>query len=414
MAEEVNPVQQAIRQMNDEASGIQPSNPDPQQQVTPQTPAPQTPPAAQHPIQQPATPKTAPIVAPDQPEYKIPEPAFIKPQDQPAAATETPAAEQTPAAATTDPDEFVYSRLSDMTGGAIKDSDSLVGLIHAYNELVEEAEKGFEPKFADERAKWAYQLLTQNVGSEPEAAMRTLRALNFKPEGKDAKDVLFEAYLLDPKNSDQSLTKAQQDFRDDFDEKYNLVGADETELTPEQLRSKRIQTRNLELSVGEAKGKFSQVQNEFKATEPVAAKPDENVLKRISSAVQEYQGVRVAFTDNPQEMDYLNIGIEDPSELQQIQNDILNPNEWYQNFLQQFDLTSQQGFNEMVQEFHLMKNHHQNRQLAYDHGYKMGQIATLNTARNASTPKEVAQVATPAAVPQKSFMQAWESAQAGR
>lgn len=407
MAEEVNALQQTIRQMNEEAG-----NPPPAIETPAATPTP-TPAPAKNPVPAPAANATPESKTPGTEDgYTPPEPAFLRKEDQPAA-TDTPAVE-VPVAQVQD--EAFYSRLSEMTAGSIKTQDDMVELINDYNSLLEEAEKGFEPKFKDERAKWAYQLLTQNEGNEISTAMRTLRALDFKAEGKGHKDILFEGYLLDPKNSDLSQTQAAKYFEAEFDDKYSLIGKEDSELTPEQVRQKLVQERNLAQATREAKDNLQKIQTEFKTSEPKASGISEDVVKKIGTAVQDFAGVKLAFTDNPTELDYLNISVEDQQELAQLQHDALNPNKFWEQFMSKFDLTTQKGYSDYITELYMMKNHHKNRQAAYDHGFKAGDLARINKARNASNPKDVSQVATPSAAPKPTFFQSWEqgAAKAGR
>src|SRR5690348_14431538 len=142
--------------------------------------------------------------------------------------------------------------LSVLTDGHLKTVDDLVGILNHYNELLTQAEEGFKPKFKDERAKKVYQILEGAQGSETAAAMRTLRALNFNPEGKTPKDYLFEAYLLDPKNSDLSETRAARLFEEEYNDLYGDIEGNDRK------------TRQLELKVKEAKAMIDQVQNDFK------------------------------------------------------------------------------------------------------------------------------------------------------
>lgn len=400
MAEE-NHVATLIREMNEQGGATEtpPSPPAPEPPVTPPAgtaePAKPTPkPAAQPPKKE------------DGPEYTPPDPAFIKKEEG-----STPAEPAPPAPAVND--EVFYSRLSEVTEGSIKTQDDLVRLITDYNDLVEQSQKGFEPKFSDERAKWAYQLLTQNQGKEPEAAMRTLRALSFDTKGKSEKEVLFEGYLLDPNNADLTPAKALQYFEAEFEEKYSLLGKDDAELTPEQQRQKLNQERQLANSVRETKGAIEKLQTEFKATEEEPRQVSEKVVSSINSAVDKFGGVKMTWAENPTDLDYLQIPVEDPQELQAIKQDVLNPNEWYNQFISQFDLSTPQGYEEFIQEFWMMRNHKKIAQLAYDHGYRLGDLARVNKLKNATPPADIAKGAAPppASPAEKSFMETWAEAE---
>jgi hypothetical protein len=276
-------------------------------------------------------------------------------------------------------------------------------LINHYNELLEQAEKGFEPKFENERAKWAHKILTQNAGAEPEAAMRTLRALNFNPEGKSDKEVLFEAFLQDPTNSDLSPMDAQRYFEAEYEQKYDDV------------QGNPLKERQLSLAVREAKNSLSKIKQEFDSTESGPRQISEEVEKSITSSVEDFGGVRMAFSDNPQETDFLNMPIEDPQELESLKQDALNPQEWWQNFLSGFETDKGFDYKNFIREFHEMRNHQKKSQLAYDHGFKLGQLAKINEARNASNPKELSRVGAPAAGNGQagSVLEAWSKAQGG-
>lgn len=410
MADDLNPIQEAIRDMNENA-GAEPATAAVPPAIPPAAEAPQ--PAAQPPkpaASPAATPPVTPAPQPGDDDYTPPEPAFIKKVDE-----QTPPAAAPAAAAPAVPDDVLYGRLSEMTGGTIKSQEHLVKLINDYNGLVEQAEKGFEPKFSDERAKWAYQLLTKHQGSELETAQRTLRALSFNIEKAGTqKEVLFEGYLLDPKNSDLSPSKANQYFEAEFEEKYSLLGKEDSELSADQVRQKLVQERKFAQEVRETKEQIQKIQTDFKAGEEKPRQISEDVVNKIGLAVKEFGGIKLAFTDNPQETDYLNIAIDNPQELEDLQKDALNPQEWWNNFVGQFDLNTQKGYKEFIQEFHRMRNYAEHQQLTYEHGEKMGELKHLNKARNSSSPKQVAQVATPGTGKKLSFQDSWAAAEAGR
>ncbi len=301
------------------------------------------------------------------------------------------------------PDEKVYGRLSKLTDNAIKSEEDFVGMVNHYNELLEQAEKGFEPKFPNERAKWAYQILTQNEGNEPEAAMRTLRALNFDPKGKSPKEILFEAFLQDPTNSDLGPVEAQQYFDAEYEQKFDDADGN------------LLKKRQLDLEVRKATESLQKIKDEFGSTQEQPRQISEEVEKSISSSVEEFGGVRIAFTDNPQESEYLNMPIDDPNELSALKQDALNPQDWWQNFLQGFETDKGFDYKNFIREFHEMRNHQKKAQLAYDHGFKLGQLAKINEARNASNPKDISKVGAPGAGSgqPKSVLDAWANAQRG-
>lgn len=342
----------------------------------PPTPAPQTPEPAQ-----PATPAEDPLkntIAPAEP------------------AVAPPA---TPNEDLDIPSEKFYGHLSKMTGGTIKSEEEFAGMITHYNELLEQAEQGFQPKFKDERAKLVYQILAENEGREPEAAMRTLRAISFNPEGKSAKDVLFEAYLLDPRNSDLGPIEAQRYFEAEYDEKYHDV------------EGNAIKERQQALAVRDAKDAISKIKDGFSASEAPAQEISEKVVGAISSAVEKFGGVKLAFTDNPQESDYFTMTAE-PKELESLKQDALNPQEWWAKFLGGFETEKGFDYPAFIREFHEMRNHHKKAELAHKNGYKLGQLAQINQARNASDPKRIDQAQPAGPGRDRTLYETWAAAEA--
>ncbi len=396
-------LQETLKEFNETQGGTRPApTPDApigDQPQTPPTPAPSTPPAN-------PAPTPAPVVPPANQaatDKKIPDPPFVRqPKDQPNPAATPPVAGQPPAAVeppAATPDVFV-SRLSELTAGKIKSEKEFSGLIQRYSQLEEQVAKGVEPKFADERAKKVHQILTQNAGQEPEAAMRLLRALNFKPEGKSPKDFLFEAYLLDPKNSDLTPLDAQKYFEADYDDKYS------------DIENNLLKQRNLAQASREAKEAILKTQNEFKVAEQGPAKYDERVVESITGAVKSLEGFKLSFTDNPQETDFLNVAITDERELSALQDEIMNPTEAHNRFLSQFE-TENGGFDYDGYAGEVYQRNHWREiaQQAHDHGRKLERIAMLNEARNSSDPKQPHQVSNPAPAAGLNFLQTWEQAQ---
>jgi len=368
-------------------------------QRTPDTPA--TPPT---PATTPPEPKAPEPKKEEEEEYRIPDPAFVR-KDEPAEPA-TPAGEKPtkPAKAPDAPeggnDEVVFKRLSEMTGDTIKSEEDFVGLINHYNELLDQAEKGFEPKFSDERAKWAYQLLTNNPGAELETAERTIRALRLDVGKLDPKEALFNAYLLDPKNSDLSPAQAAEYFEAEYAEKYP------------DIDNNPLLKRKHEVEAREAKQAIEKLQKEFQAAE--TAKPQEvapEVIEAIGQTVENFGGIKMAFTDNPQEDDYLTIPVKDEKELHQLQQQAAHPNEWLNEHMNQFvDKNGKFDYQAYIQDFYEMVNHKAIRQEAFNHGMKRGVMQKINQDRNQQTPQEIARLGTRAPTPvekPKSFQDAW-------
>lgn len=330
-----------------------------------------------------------------------PAPESIKPEPTPEVKDEAPSPaptikpEEESVTPTPDPVPDVFtSRLSELTGGKVKSAEDFSRVMGHYSQLVEQAEKGFEPKFKDERAKLVYQLLEQNAGKEPEAAMRTLRALNFTREGKSEKDVLFEAYLLDPKNSDLTPIKAQEYFEYEYTQKY------------QDLEENPLRRRQLELEVRDALGTIEKVKSDFQGPEPVNT---EKVEKALMGAIGSFGGVQLQFAENAKEGEMLNLVVDDPVELQAIQREILNPQDAYNEFLSQFDFNSPQGWEDFVRETYERRNHKEIRQKAYDQGIKQGQLMKINEIRNQSAPGDVSR-SQPGQQKEKTLFEAWGAA----
>lgn len=339
-----------------------------------------------------------------------PEPIKTTPESVTNDTTAKPAEQSTPinnpAPSATDelPDEVFYGRLSKMTEGRFKTETDFVGFINDYNELVEQAEKGFQPQFKDERARLAYQIIAENPGKEPEAAMRTLRALSFNPEGKSAEETLFEAFLIDPRNADLSSAEAQKHFEAEYADAYYDVD------------NNILAQRKQSLAVREAQQNLAKIKDSFKPAIQQEDKPNVDLAEwnnRINGVVDNFGGVKMAFTDKPTENDYLSMAIEE-SEVATLKEHTADSSKWWNNFLEKFvdERTGKFDDPAFVQEFYEMTHHQKKAQLAFQHGKKLGELAKINESRNASDAKRVDQT-TPSAPVGPSFIEAWNNAQKG-
>jgi len=297
-------------------------------------------------------------------------------------------------------DEPFFERLSKLTGGSVKSQAEFEGLLKKQKELEDQVAKGLEPKFANERAKWAHKILSDGQGDELQAAARTLRALIFNPEGKDAKDTLFEAFLMDPKNSDLSVTKAQEYFEADFARRFGDMEEDV------------LKKRDLELATREAKEKILAIQNGFKETEEKPIQQAKEIEEIVSKTVNGLTGFKLKFSENAPENEILNVAIDDPQELQALQESILLPDQAYQELAERFGDDKNFDYKGFAQELYMRQNHEKFRKLAYEHGFKLGRLALANETRNASTPKDISQSANnpPSAAGAESFLGAWGKA----
>lgn len=370
--------------------------------------------AATPPVQTPATPTPAPAAVepkvtpppanPPAPQAQEPikNPPFVKePPKEASKPVQTPAAAQ-PAAAATEPaktpDDLFQSRLSELTGGTVKDQKELGRILGEHKQLAEQAQKGFEPKFKSERAKWVHNLISQNEGAEAGALMRVLRAAEFKPEGKTEKEVLYEAYLLDPNNSDLSPLKAQEYFEAEYEDKYKDVA------------NNLVAQRKLAIDVKSAKEAIQKLQSGFKATEQQPYQISKDMENHVAGVVGNFGGVKLSFSDNPQENEYLNVEVSDPQVLQAIQQEILDPTQAHANYLSQFDFNTPKGWEDYTRDVYERNNHRELRQKAFEHGGALERIKMANELRNASQPKTIDQQAAPAAAAAPSFLGSWADA----
>ena len=307
-------------------------------------------------------------------------------QNQDILPTETPVVEtdnsQTPApeAVKSEPlsEDLIFNRLSELTGGKIKSKTDYEELVKQRDELQEQATKGFEPKFKNEREKWAHQLLSQSTGDEIGTAMRTLRALKYEPEGKDKKETLFEAYLLDPKNADLTEQKALEYFNADYEQKYG------------DIEGNILKQRELDLAHRSAKESILKVQTDFKAVDerPQHQAIAKDIENNVIAAVKSLTAVKIAFKDNPTENDFLNVALNDPKELQQLQEVIFNPDQAYNEMVAQFETDKGFDFNGLVRKQYIMRNAEKLIKEAFNQGKTIGDLERINKARNATDPKK--------------------------
>jgi hypothetical protein len=380
-------------------------------------PTPQTPPPTPSPTP-PATPpgnETPPETPPAQQVKTIPpDPSFVrKPNEQatPPAATVTPPTTPskpgepvvpvTPSVAPEIiPDEKFYGHLSTLTDGTIKSEQDFGKFVERYNELEETVAKGIQPVFKNERAKLVHSILSENEGMEPQALMRIARALSFSTEGKSPKDILFQQYLMDPKNSDLTELTAQEFFNAEYDAKYS------------DMDSNLVRKREHDQAVKLATAEVSKFQNDLKVAEAPAQQVNTELIGNITKAVDGFGGVKLAFTDNPQEADFLTVPLDNPQELAVLQDKILNPDKAYNEFISQFDVRTEQGRLDLIRETWERENHKVLRERAFEHGQKTERLKMVNQAANASTPKDVSQTGNPAApAAAGNLWDAWADAQ---
>lgn len=415
MADERQTPAELIREMNEEFTQNK-------KDVT-ETPSPgaapaatSTEPPADTPPAQPATTtpagtkqKPAPSTLPKKDESIPPEPSFVRKTDEQKTATPAtgePPATGTPPAADTVPDEVFYSRLSALTDGGIKQEEDLVRLVTHYNELLDKEDKGFEPKFPNERAKMAYRMIQATPGKELETALRTARALQLSDQVDKlpAKELLFEAYRMKPENADITNDPRVREF---FEAEYTDKFTD--------LENNLVQQRKHANEVREAKESIATIQKEWAAAEAPDMAISQEVVAALTKAVDNFGGLRLAFSDNPQENEYLNIPVKDENDLRRLHENVLHPEKWFTNFFDSFkNPNGGYDYPALARTMWMIDHMQEMNQQAFDHGTRIENIRRINKDRNSSTPTDISRPGgTPPAPVAKdeSFYGNWEKAQ---
>ena len=296
------------------------------------------------------------------------------------------------------PDDIFYSQLSKLTDGHVKSQEDFKGLIKQRNELLEQAKKGFEPKFANERAKWAHELLSKSGGDELQAAQRTIRALAYNPEGKDGKDTLFEKFLLDPKNSDLSPAKALEYFNAEYDSEYG------------EMEGNLVKQRKHDLAVREAKENILKFQTEFKTFDEQPRQIAKQVEEGVANSVKGLKELKISLSNDPSGTEALNVAVDDPQELQMLHDMILDPTQAYNDLVAKFETETGFNYDAFRDEMYQRANHKKLREMAFEEGKKLGRLETVNKARNASNPKDISNAGAPAGTKPTTREQAWAQA----
>jgi hypothetical protein len=374
----------------------------------PATPTPGTPPPAA------TTPagkqtKPAPGTLPAKTNELPPDPSFVRktdePTETPAPAAGTPPETGTPPAEQAVPDELFYSRLSALTDGGLKQESDLVRLVNHYNELLDKEEKGFEPKFPNERAKMAYRMMQANPGKELETALRTARALQLGDQVDKLvpKELLFEAYRMKPENSDiTNDPKVREYFEAEYADKFS------------DLENNLVQQRKHANEVREAKESIATMQKGWEAAEAPAQAISKEVVAALTNSVENFGGIRLAFSDNPQENEYLNIPVTDENEKRRLLDNALNPDKWFQQFFKSFEGPQGYDYQGLARTMYMIDHLDELQQQAFDHGTRIENIRRIAKERNSSTPTDISRPGgTPPAPVQtnESFLGNWEKAQ---
>ncbi len=405
-------VQELIQDMN-QTQGLEKSTPpaaaspvEPAQPAKPNTPA--APKAANPDPAATAEPKpsgtaTSKSLAPK-------DPAFVRNADDTSQAPSTEGAAAPAKDADPAEDTQVFTRLSELTGGAIKSEQDFRETIEHYNELLAEAEEGYKPKFKNEAHRLAFDLLA-NVpeGQEMETARRTLHTLSLDVTKLSDKDTLFEAYLLDPNNSDLTREQAWEYFDLDFDKRF--ANASEDKLVERELR---IQARKAKETIDKAQKDFMAARQSADVPEG----PSDEVVTAVSKAVKEFGGLELAFSEDASEDDMLRIPVEDPKELQQLQEYASDPRKWWNELLKEFSTKDGFDYEGFTREIYELKNHRKIKALIYNHGFDRGTATQIAKDRNSSTLNKDAALQrgrVPNATPKEpaSFAEAWAQAERG-
>lgn len=379
------------------------------QPVQTQAPAANPTPIAQTPatLQAPALEKTV-INNNDDPEWaRRNTPAAQQPAAEPVV--QTPVATPEPAATPTAVDDTVlFNRVSEMTRGVIKSEKDLTGLYQRYTQLEDQVKAGLKPKFLNERAEWAHKVLSENPGQELDVAIRIATALKVaeKLPSMSAKDKLFNGFMLDPLNSDLSPDEMRGVFDAQYEKKYG---------NPEERDI--LTKREHDIAVRQAEQAIQKISSEFKITQAEPERISQEVVSSVEQVINEFGGVRIGFSDNPTENEFLTIPVGNDQELAQIKEDVLDPGKWHQNYLSQFETDNGFDYQGYIQDRWERENHVAIREQAFEHGKKLGRLEALNEARNASTPADLADKGNraPIAAPvQKSFKETFREAALGR
>lgn len=371
-------IQDIIRDMNQsqglEKSTPPPASPDP----TPAQPTKPNTPSAQKTDEPNPKPEPKPSDTATSKSLGPKDPAFVRSTDDTSQAPPTEGATATDTK-DADPAEDVkiFTRLSDLTGGAIKSEQDFRETIEHYNQLIAEAEEGYKPKFKNEAQRLAFDLLS-NVpeGQEMETARRTLHTLSLDVTKLSDKDKLFEAYLLDPNNGDLTREQAWEYFDLDFEKRF--ANASDDKLVERELR---IQARKAEETI-------SRTQKDFMAARESAEVPEgpnDEVVSAVSKAVKGFGGLELAFSENASEDDMLRIPVEDPQELQQLQEYASDPRKWWNELLKEFSTKDGFDYEGFTREIYELKNHRKIKSMIYNHGYERGKATQLAKDRNSSS-----------------------------
>jgi hypothetical protein len=264
-----------------------------------------------------------------------------------------------------------------MTGGAIKSEQDFRETIEHYNELLTESEEGYKPKFINEAHRLAFDLLA-NVpeGQEMETARKTMHTLSLDLSKLSGKELLFEAYFMDPDNSDLTREQAWKYFDPDYEKRF--ANADDDPLVE----------RELQKAQRKAKETIDKAQKDFAAARQSADVPEgpsDEVVSAVDKAVKGFGGLEMAFSEDASEDDLLRIPVEDPEELQRLQEYASDPRKWWGDLLKDFSTKDGFDYNGFTREIYELANHRKIKTMIYNHGLERGKAIHLAKDRNSSS-----------------------------
>lgn len=277
--------------------------------------------------------------------------------------------------------QAAYDRLSELTGGTIKSENDFTAFVEKYNELAAQAAEGFKPQFKSDKHKLAYEMLAKaGDGQELDVARRTLHTLALDTDKLAGKSLLFEDFLLDPDNSDLSREDAWDLFEKHFEKVYGEADQDP------------LVKRELTKAERKAKENIGKLQAEFKSSVEQGEKehePDPKVVANVKKAVDSFGGMRIAFSEDAADADMLNVTVDGPEEIAQLNRYVHDPKEFWKDVVGACKNTDGEfDYGSFVRTIYEFTNREKIKRLAFEHGQEIGKRSVLNKDRNSTTPQE--------------------------
>lgn len=301
-------------------------------------------------------------------------------------------------------DEKIFTRLSELSNGAVKSIDDITSLVEKsqttaarLQELENQVKEGVKPKFPNEKAEWIYNYLTQDNQIQDYKKVEGLfRTLSLDTTKLEPKDLLFEQFLLDPKNAHLSADKAKRIFDKQYERKYGKMKYEEENEYGEKIPvvDEELEYEH-ELAVREAKERIEKLQGEFKnaKSETPEQQNNEQVLQQIRSSVEkavgEFNGLSYDFSieDDGQSLKFDMKFPLDEKEREQVLKehieDASNPNQWLQKKLNDFvDKQGQLDFEAWTDWLYEVKNLDKIVTEAFKQGFHSNKETMLKKLKN--------------------------------